>query len=567
MSDQTTTPSALDRLTERVQAQERQIAMLTNMLTAARPTSRRWAGRSGRLGFSSVIALILALLLGTVALAAIPGAGGVITGCYTKMNGALRVIDTAAGQTCTNKELQLTWSQTGPQGATGATGATGPAGPQGPAGASYSAGAGLALTGTTLALDTTFTDGRYWRQGGSAFGATGVIGTTDNQAFEVQVNGQRGLRIEPNTFSPNLIGGSSANSADAGVAGATVGGGGYADGPNRVMAILGTVAGGAGNTAAAGSATVSGGQFNTASETFTTVAGGISNTASGTVAVVGGGRINTASSNASVVAGGQFNTASGFSTTVGGGDHNTAGGTTSVVAGGLRNTASGNQATVIGGSDNLAAGDHSVAAGDHATIAAAHSGTFMFADAIGTAFDSAAANEFAARATGGVRFVTGVGANGAPTAGVSVAPGSGSWSSLSDRNAKTSLLAVDSRAVLRQVEALPLSTWRYTTQDGVRHIGPMAQDFHAAFGVGEDDRHISTVDADGVALAAIQGLGAEIHDRDTTIAALQARLDALERRRGAPASSFGLAALLVILATGGVGLALRGRHLRRRSGS
>jgi hypothetical protein len=327
-----------------------------------------------------------------------------------------------------------------------------------------------------------------------------------------------------------------------------------------VTAILGTVAGGAGNTAAAGSATVSGGQFNIAGETFTTVAGGFSNTANGAVAAVGGGQFNSAAGTTAVVAGGQRNTASGFSTIVGGGDRNSAAGTTAVVAGGLRNTASGNQATVIGGSDNLAAGNYSVAAGDQATIAAAHSGTFLFADAIGVPFNSANANEFAARATGGVRFVTGVDANGAPTAGVSVAPGSGSWSSLSDRNAKTSLLAVDSRAVLQQVETLPLSSWRYATQNDVRHIGPMAQDFYAAFGVGEDDRHISMVDADGVALAAIQGLSAEIHDRDATIAALQARLEMLERQRGASTSSFGPEALLLLLAAGGFWVALRGRR-------
>src|SRR5215213_1302925 len=110
MSDQPSTPSALDRLTERVQAQERQIATLTTMLTAARPARAERAGRARRFGLGSVLTLVLALVFGTVALAAIPGAGGVITGCYTKTNGALRVIDTAAGQTCSNKELQLTWS-------------------------------------------------------------------------------------------------------------------------------------------------------------------------------------------------------------------------------------------------------------------------------------------------------------------------------------------------------------------------------------------------------------------------------------------------------------------------
>jgi len=68
--------------------------------------------------------------------------------------------------------------------------------------------------------------------------------------------------------------------------------------------------------------------------------------------------------------------------------------------------------------------------------------------------------------------------------------------------------------VLDKVAALPLSTWHYKTQDpAVRHIGPMAQDFKAAFEVGESDTGITTIDADGVALAAIQGLNQKVEER------------------------------------------------------
>jgi hypothetical protein len=84
----------------------------------------------------------------------------------------------------------------------------------------------------------------------------------------------------------------------------------------------------------------------------------------------------------------------------------------------------------------------------------------------------------------------------------------------SDRDAKAAFGDVDARDVLEKVAALPLQTWRYRSEsDGVRHIGPMAQDFHAAFGVGPDDKHITTVDADGVALAAIQGLNSKVEVR------------------------------------------------------
>jgi hypothetical protein len=68
-------------------------------------------------------------------------------------------------------------------------------------------------------------------------------------------------------------------------------------------------------------------------------------------------------------------------------------------------------------------------------------------------------------------------------------------------------------------------TWRYKSEAaGVLHMGPMSQDFRGAFGLGADDRAIGTVDADGVAFAAIQGLSDELKDRDKKIAGLEERL-------------------------------------------
>jgi len=88
-----------------------------------------------------------------------------------------------------------------------------------------------------------------------------------------------------------------------------------------------------------------------------------------------------------------------------------------------------------------------LATGRHAK--ARHSGTFVWADATDADFASGTNNEFAARATGGVRLVTGVDVNGAPAAGAALAPGSGSWSSLSDRNAKENFAPVDGVEILR----------------------------------------------------------------------------------------------------------------------
>jgi hypothetical protein len=87
---------------------------------------------------------------------------------------------------------------------------------------------------------------------------------------------------------------------------------------------------------------------------------------------------------------------------------------------------------------------------------------------------------------------------------------------------KTNFEAVNPREVLRGVLGLAISTWNYKSQDAsVRHIGPMAQDFFATFKLGEGDKTIATIDPDGVALAAIQGLHEELKDRDNRIDGLQ----------------------------------------------
>lgn len=105
----------------------------------------------------------------------------------------------------------------------------------------------------------------------------------------------------------------------------------------------------------------------------------------------------------------------------------------------------------------------------------------------------------------------------------------GAFSQASDRNAKENLIPIDPQEILEKVASLPLSEWNYRQDPGTRHVGPMAQDFHAAFGVGPDERHITTVDADGVALAAIQGLNRKLEASRRENAELRDRLERLER--------------------------------------
>ncbi len=289
--------------------------------------------------------------------------------------------------------------------------------------------------------------------------------------------------------------------------GSTIAGGYLNDATNDYA----TVGGGVGNIAGGAGATASGGVTNTASGFESTVAGGELNWASGPVAAIGGGYGNLASGSESTVAGGMWNGAMTNYATVGGG---------------YGNLASGYAATIPGGLLNLASGAYSWAAG--AGAVATNDGALVWADASSTnALRSTANNQFTARCAGGARFF----ANAAATVGVQLAPGANAWSPASDRHLKENLKQVDTRAVLAQLVATPVTEWNLISQDPrIRHLGPMAQDFKAAFGVGEDDRHISTTDADGVAFAAIQGLHEVVQEKEARIAELENRLSAVEAK-------------------------------------
>jgi len=477
------------------------------------------------------------------------------------------------------------------------------------------------------------------------------LGTPGTQALELKVNNARALRLEPTDTSPNVIGGYSGNSVDAGVTGAAIGGGGYyglLSGPNRVtdswgtvsggnanqagdadadpgdagLATVGggwangatgqiatvgggagnqatldyaTVGGGGGNIASGQGATVGGGASNNASAQFATIAGGGSDTAgSGNRATddhgtVGGGENNQAGDNDgdtanrphATVGGGSGNTASGQLATVGGGSSNTASSTQSTVGGGGSNTASGIFATVPGGAMNTAQGNYSFSAGRRAK--ANDIGSFVWADTSDFDFASTAANEFAVRSTGGARVVTAIDGSGVPTAGVKLDSGDTAWEVLSDRAAKENFVTVDPQLVLSRLSEVPITEWNYKAQDSsIRHIGPTAQDFYAAFGLSNDGLYISPIDTDGVALAAIQGLYQFSQEQASRIAALEnenaslnQRLDSLEARVSAleggtgagaavsTASSSGVPALWPVLG-GGLALVLVGLVLGRR---
>jgi hypothetical protein len=140
---------------------------------------------------------------------------------------------------------------------------------------------------------------------------------------------------------------------------------------------------------------------------------------------------------------------------------------------------------------------------------------------------SSATTQFIARASGGVWFYSATDLS----PGSILAAGSGSWSSVSDRNAKDNFAALDGQTLLARLAEVPILTWNYRAQDAsIRHMGAMAQDFQVAFGLGEDDKHIATVDADGVALAAIQTLYKLGLEKDQKIEQLPKEVDELRAR-------------------------------------
>jgi|HubBroStandDraft_6_1064221.scaffolds.fasta_scaffold07443_5 hypothetical protein len=292
--------------------------------------------------------------------------------------------------------------------------------------------------------------------------------------------------------SANVIGGTG-NIVNSGVTGATIGGGGSG---NVVTDDFGTVGGGERNEAGDNSGS-------TCDASFATVAGGGFNTASGYASTVAGGDNNTASGTASIVAGGELNTASG--------DHST-------VAGGVNNTASGQLSFVAGGVGNEAFGDFSFAAGQNAVTT--DSGAFLWCASGGTQCGSAGTNSFEVAVYGPIFFYDGP--NGS---GCNLSAGGGSWNCSSDRNLKDNIVPIDSRSVLERVAHLPITQWKMKAEPaGRKHIGPMAQDFYAAFRLGDNDRYIALGDGQGVALAAIQALYQVVQEKDGQVRKLRQQL-------------------------------------------
>ena len=107
----------------------------------------------------------------------------------------------------------------------------------------------------------------------------------------------------------------------------------------------------------------------------------------------------------------------------------------------------------------------------------------------------------------------------------------GTLNELSDRNSKRGFEAVDCDDVLERIASLPVTTWSYKSDDeSVRHMGPVAQDFRAAFGLGENDVTIAVSDKIGVSLAGIQALNKKLESKDAKIVDLEEELKDVSER-------------------------------------
>ena len=361
------------------------------------------------------------------------------------------------------------------------------------------------------------------------------------------------------------------NFIGSGAVSATVGGGSF----NLVTADDAIVAGGEDNFASGSWAAIGGGYENIASNLFATVGGGTVNTSGGRAATVGGGEGNVASGDWSTVAGGYNNIASGNEATVGGGSFNLASGADSFAAG-FEARATNAGAFVWADSQN--ATFSSTATNQFLIRAAGGVGINMnnpngasfyvqgnrsggsFNNSVGF-FENTSTTTGLAGSGPALRVVCDGGSGPAGALSVS-ANGTGPIAEFgnglsfvasiandgtiiskgvaltSDRNAKENFAPLDGMTVLAKVISIPMTEWNYKDDAvGTRHIGPMAQDFHAAFDLnGADNKHISVIDEGGVALAAIQGLNqkveeqrAELNRKEAEINELKKRLDEVEK--------------------------------------
>jgi hypothetical protein len=484
--------------------------------------------------------------------------------CYVPASGTVyRIKETGLRQSCSSPQhVEFSWNEggtAGPQGPAGPQGETGPAGPQGETGPAGPQGE----TGPAGPQGETGTTGPAGPQGET--GATGPQGATGpaGPQGETGATGPAGPQGETGATGPQGEAGPAGPQGETGATGpqGEIG----PAGPQGEAGAQGEAgpAGPQGETGPAGPqgdtgpqgpagviATNENGAYDLDNDNGYVSAG---TAFSGNIPVEGSGtRMMWYPGKSSIRAGtitgtqwedaniGQYSAAFGYNTRASG-DYTFAVGNSAVAA----------QVSASAFGENVTAtGAASVAMG-YGAHTNARQGSFVFGDRSTTDTVRAGVNHSANwRVSGGFRIFTssnlstGVtiqsGATtsnwGQANAVISTSTGaylstSGVWTNTSDVNRKHLFQPVAGEDVLARLRSLSITSWSYKVDDAsVRHIGPTAQDFRAAFGLGSDDRVIGTVDADGVALAAIQALEqrtAELRASVAQVEALRTEMDAL----------------------------------------
>jgi hypothetical protein len=191
------------------------------------------------------------------------------------------------------------------------------------------------------------------------------------------------------------------------------------------------------------------------------------------------------------------------------------------------NTVASEFASTAIGSKTRAGGTYSFAAGRSAKAKADRSFVWNSENSEFTTSDNpygsgvTGKKTFHVKAVNGIRFITGA------TAATYIPGSSTGWTTGSSRTMKTDISVVDPARILAAFREIPISTWEYKTENGrsqgTRHIGPMAEDFHGAlpYDLGTSKDHINTINADGVAFAAIKGLAQRVERQQATIDSLK----------------------------------------------
>jgi hypothetical protein len=238
-------------------------------------------------------------------------------------------------------------------------------------------------------------------------------------------------------------------------------------------------------------------------------------------ATIGPGHTN---SGTSAFVAGENGVATGSHTTVAGGLDNVAAGAYSAAGGGRANSVQGDYSVIPGGAGNTVTGAApvSMAFGDGVYVDNAFRVIF---------FDGITSGRFGLNRDlfdGGINHPIHVGTDGSNGNGAHLTAG-GVWTNGSSRIFKDRFESLNRGVLLDKVSALPIQAWCYRGSDE-RHVGPMAEDFAAAFDVGttnpegkRESRYLAAGDVAGVSLAAVQALIEEIKELKDRVAELEAQ--------------------------------------------